>query len=688
MGVMVNSFSSSCLIYQNEVMGKRRKRIGRIHKNFEKKRQALKINKPGRPRKYTAPSLNDLKGCAVLPSTAWTVSMSEDTLKFHKCKDQPNPQQPVMVTHCLVIKNDLSWHVSVHGSIVSSSSSPLSSVSEHLTRKSLNSLITTLDTATVCAGHPDKHLLEYARSKKGKLLSKTGEVIARVDDTAAVCLNGKAYLETIRSTSCALLVHGSKCSSCTAYRDTLRSSYNQWKKKNKSASERALSISHTNARFLNSPEKKKKISEWKARARAAEMKVHRLVEKLMVSTKKHGIELNEDLHNDLTQIMRDKTNDVQKKYEKKCFQRVFWEQQLQALKAKSPKQYRWHPMMIRWCLHLHMLSSATYRAMQSSGVITLPSQRTLRDYSRWIKSEVGIQPAVTSQLVQEATAKSMNSDLRQYVAVVFDEMKVKEGIVYDKHNLQVVGFVNLGDANNQLVAFQQQLETGDGTPQVAKHMLVFMVRGIFYKLDFPYAQFATRAITADFLYPLLWDVIRHLECAAFKVISVTGDKASANRKLFRMHHSMDSSRNAVTYKVKNPYSEEERYVYFFSDVPHLIKTVRNCWSNSFGHNHKRALWVSVFLYETQSMYSDMPEDSLLLYSQSRYCNIVVAIHMHTNIQINGQHISWEHIRRVYNRSQCASGLSLLPKLTREHVELNSYSRMRVNLAAQVKYMLF
>lgn len=45
-----------------------------------------------------------------------------------------------------------------------------------------------------------------------------------------------------------------------------------------------------------------------------------------------------------------------------------------------------------------------------------------------------------------------------YAAVVFDKMKIKEGIVYDKHNCQVIGFVNLGDTNNQLMAFQRELE--------------------------------------------------------------------------------------------------------------------------------------------------------------------------------------------------------------------------------------
>ena len=35
--------------------GRGKRRIGRIHKNSEKKRQALKMNKRGRPKKVRAP---------------------------------------------------------------------------------------------------------------------------------------------------------------------------------------------------------------------------------------------------------------------------------------------------------------------------------------------------------------------------------------------------------------------------------------------------------------------------------------------------------------------------------------------------------------------------------------------------------------------------------------------------------
>lgn len=37
------------------------------------------------------------------------------------------------------------------------------------------------------------------------------------------------------------------------------------------------------------------------------------------------------------------------------------------------------------------------------------------------------------------------------------------------------------------------------------------------------------------------------------------------------------------------YANDGRFIYFFSDPPHLIKTVRNCWASP-----QRSLWVRDF----------------------------------------------------------------------------------------------
>lgn len=45
---------------------------------------------------------------------------------------------------------------------------------------------------------------------------------------------------------------------------------------------------------------------------------------------------------------------------------------------------------------------------------------------------------------------------------------------------------------------------GGSSKSVAKDMLVFMVGGAFFKLNFSYAQYTTLNLSADLLYPKVW----------------------------------------------------------------------------------------------------------------------------------------------------------------------------------------
>ena len=117
-----------------------------------------------------------------------------------------------------------------------------------------------------------------------------------------------------------------------------------------------------------------------------------------------------------------------------------------------------------------------------------------------------------------------------------------------------------------------------------------MVRGIFTSLEYLYAQFPTTGVTADALYPIVWDAVYNLESSGFRVVAFACDGATPNRKFSKMH----ANGNKLVYKTPNIYSSDPGdEIYFFSDVPHLVKTTRNCWSNSFAHLWSRALWVNV-----------------------------------------------------------------------------------------------
>lgn len=176
------------------------------------------------------------------------------------------------------------------------------------------------------------------------------------------------------------------------------------------------------------------------------------------------------------------------------FQRLFWEQQLEALQAKDGCQQRWHPMLIKWWLNLKLPSSSSYNALCSTGVLVLPSDRTLRDYTHWMQASLGFPSDTDKQLKDEAKIDSI-PEYQKYICLAFDEVHIKEDLVYDKNSSQIIGFVNLGNVNNQLLEFEHS-QTGESQPRVATHMLVFMVRGLFSCLEFPYAQVPTSSQTS------------------------------------------------------------------------------------------------------------------------------------------------------------------------------------------------
>lgn len=81
--------------------------------------------------------------------------------------------------------------------------------------------------------------------------------------------------------------------------------------------------------------------------------------------------------------MSKEEHNVETRYPVDSFQHVFWKQQKESLakQGKSRNGIRWHPLMIKWCLYLRHQSSKAYDTLRDSGCVSLPSQRTLRDYS-------------------------------------------------------------------------------------------------------------------------------------------------------------------------------------------------------------------------------------------------------------------------------------------------------------------
>ena len=85
------------------------------------------------------------------------------------------------------------------------------------------------------------------------------------------------------------------------------------------------------------------------------------------------------------------------------------------------------------------------------------------------------------------------------VLLLIDKMHIHEDFVFDKHSGKMIGYTNLGDINNHLKDFKLSINNQAAVPKFAKTMLVFMVQGLFSKLQFRYAQFPAVDLSGDLL---------------------------------------------------------------------------------------------------------------------------------------------------------------------------------------------
>ena len=75
--------------------------------------------------------------------------------------------------------------------------------------------------------------------------------------------------------------------------------------------------------------------------------------------------------------------------------------------------------------------------------------------------------------------------------------------------------------------------------------------------------------------------------------------------------------------------------------------------------------------------------------QHDYMHILYS-NLHVFLKCNGREIKWQHIVDLYERNVGRKtetpGLSIAHKLKYEHIKLTNFSKMRVDLAAQVRYL--
>lgn len=213
-------------------------------------------------------------------------------------------------------------------------------------------------------------------------------------------------------------------------------------------------------------------------------------------------------------------------------------------------------------------------------------------------------------------------------------MSISEDVVFCTRTGRLLGFTNLSAIEEEI----ERLDTDQSTykPKPAKKVLVYMAKCIAgpRELKQTVGIFSVTSANAIQIYDRTWSVVEVMEMMDMPTLIIVCDGARTNRTFFQFHKHVDADEDELVYKTKNIFSPDGlRYLYFISDVAHLLKCLRNI----FAEDH---LWK------------------------------------------NGEHITWQWILDLYYKDAHKT-LRKSCKLTENHVKLNNWNKMKVAPAAQV-----
>ena len=108
------------------------------------------------------------------------------------------------------------------------------------------------------------------------------------------------------------------------------------------------------------------------------------------------------------------------------FIKLFSQEQQKYITLSSPRCIRHQPVVIKFCLNLAAKSLSAYKDLRydnktGTGVLVLPSLRTLRHYKNYIRPTRGFNPDIVNEIAKKTASLS---EIERYVAILFDEMKI------------------------------------------------------------------------------------------------------------------------------------------------------------------------------------------------------------------------------------------------------------------------
>lgn len=242
-------------------------------------------------------------------------------------------------------------------------------------------------------------------------------------------------------------------------------------------------------------------------------------------------------------------------------QKVALQEIIAAAGRKDVRGRRYTEEWMMLCMVMNIRSKGFYDFLRKNNVLPLPCTRTIRSYFSLIDLKCGFDKKFAEILKKYFLSKT---PLQRHGVLALDEISVRKSVAVCSRNLTYVGLTDLGE---------DKLQSTDMNDQ-ATHGLVLMFQPIADKKAQPIAVFASKGpIHGDELAKIMVKGIVYMENCGAKIHGVIADGAATNAKMWSLlgiNGSMEGTKTYFTHPL-----DDERRIFVFSDVPHLIKCIRN-----------------------------------------------------------------------------------------------------------------
>ncbi|KMQ84713.1 hypothetical protein RF55_17264 [Lasius niger] len=317
--------------------------------------------------------------------------------------------------------------------------------------------------------------------------------------------------------------------------------------------------------------------------------------------------------------------------EKKCAELNVPETQKLALKEiiataskKNVKGRRYTEEWIMLCMLMNIRSVGYYEFLRKNNILPLPCTRMIRNYFSLINAMCGFDEQFAKLFEKHLASKT---PLQRHGVLLLDEINLRKSVAVSTKNLTYVGLTDFGDDGQQSTDITEQ----------ATHGLVLMFQPLADVYTQPIAVFASKGpVKGEELAKIVIKAIFYLEQCGAMIHGVIADGASTNAKMWSILGITGSMENTTTW-FTHPL-DNERKVFVFSDICHVIKNVRNRL-----YNKKKLRFKSTHNY-----------------------------------------VYWKYFDTLYNIDKNHPGNArVCPKITNRHIVLDNTSKMRVRLATQI-----